>query len=223
MISQELKNKAHKLRLGGKTYNEISKELGVSKSSLSLWFSKSKDLSQIKEYNILKNRSDSLKRITKINHIRRLRLKELYLQNICDAEKEFDKNKINPVFIGALMLYLGEGDKSHDNHLFRIGNVDPNVLLITTRFVQQFLPESFKKIKFWLLCYPDHDMKKCENWWLERLNLGRTQMYKTQVIAGRHISKRLPFGVGNITIGGKMMKMKVLKWVDLMSEYLMRS
>jgi hypothetical protein len=95
-------------------------------------------------------------------------------------------------------------------------------LRIFIKFLSNFCGIDKNKIKFWLLCYPDHNKKECEEWWSKNLNLPLEKFYKAQVIQGKHKSKRLPYGVGNITIGGKVLKIKVLRWIELMCEELTR-
>jgi hypothetical protein len=80
-----------------------------------------------------------------------------------------------------------------------------------------------EKMRFWMLCYPDHDIEKCLNWWSESIGIGRNQFYKTQVIQGRSKEKKLLYGVGNIMITSTFLKTKVLRWIELMSDHLSRA
>ena len=82
--------------------------------------------------------------------------------------------------------------------------------------------DSEEKIKFWILGYSDLDIEKCISWWKKELNLKEINMYKTQIIVGRHKTNRLIYGVGNITISGKSLKIRIIKWIKLMCDDLMR-
>ena len=120
------------------------------------------------------------------------------------------------------MLYLGEGDKTNANNLVRIANIDFYVLKIFLKFLVSFCGVSKNKIRFWVLLYPDLDLKECEGKWQKELNFNKENFYKAQRIKGRHKTKRLIYGVGNIILGNKRLKIKILKWIDLLSKDLSR-
>ena len=224
MIKEEFKNRAYELRKLGRSYNFIKKELGISKSTLSYWFQYIDWSRNVKQKNAKEIEKISTNRIILMNKARRKQSIERHEKMKEEAIEEFEKYKDNPVFIGGLMLYLEEGDKSINNnngHL-RICNTDPFVLKIFIKFLIMFCDIKIEKIRFWLLCYPDHNIEKCLNWWSESIKINRSQFYKTQVIQGRHKEKKLLYGVGNITITSAFLKTKVLKWVELMSDYLSR-
>ena len=220
MIKEEFKRRAYELRKLGKSYNFIVKELGVPKSTLSYWFKYISWSRDIKNQNTKEVKKVSTKRIISINEVRKIKSVVKHAEMRREAEKEFEKYKNDPIFIAGLMLYLGEGDKSIKTGHIRICNIDPQVLKIFIRFLIMFCDVSIEKIRFWLLCYPDHDIKKCLNWWSESIKLNKNQFYKTQVIQGRHKEKKLIYGVGNITITSVFLKTKILKWIEMMSEHL---
>lgn len=222
MISHELKQKAIGLRKNGRSYNAITKETGISKGMLSYWFSKFDWSETALMQNVTRNREESRKRFLLMNKQKSFDLREKYNLVEKQATKEFELYKNNPLFVASLMLYLGEGDKSVIGHATRIGNIDSNVLKIFIKFLIMFCNIPKDKIKFWLLAYPDLNINNCVNWWLKELDLSKDNLYKTQVIQGRHKTKKLLYGVGNIIIGGKSLKIKILKWIDLVCDELTR-
>ena len=216
------KVQAIELRKSGHSYNEITEKLNVAKSTLSHWF-KNKEWSKIaKHKNIHKNTNKSRERILSLNKARQQKLNDKYTHISREATLSFEHIKSDPVFIAAIMLYLGEGDKSLKNNLVRIGNVDPAVLVIFIKFIRQYCSEYTGKVRFWLLYYDDNNLENCENWWSEEIGVSRDKFYKAQLIKGRHKHHKLPYGVGNITISGKDLKIKILKWLKLLSEDLKR-
>lgn len=222
MINKEFKSKAYNLRRLGKSYNFIRKELGISKSTLSYWFQYISWSREIRNKNRKDIEKESTRRIIKLNEVKRIQSNEKHEKMKKEAKEEFVKHKDNPLFVAGLMLYLGEGDKSVRTGHLRICNTDPFVLKIFMRFLTLFCDIDMSKIRFWLLCYPDHNIEKCLNWWSESIGLGKNQFYKTQVIQGRHKEKKLIYGVGNITITSTFLKTKVLKWIEIMSNHLSR-
>ena len=210
------------MRKDGSSYSDIQKRVKVSKGTLWYWFNKYEWSEEVRLKNIERNNIEATKRLLKYTNERRQKLDKVYEEARLEGQKEMKIFKDDPIFIAALMLYLGEGDKSLKGHSLRMANIDPAVLNIFIKFLQQFCKVDYNKIKFWLLCYPDHDVGLCENWWSENLGLPKDHFYKTQIIQGRHKSKKLPYGVGNITIGGKQLKVKVLRWIELMCQELLR-
>jgi transposase-like protein len=113
MINQELKNKAIELRKLGKSYNEISRELGLHNSALSYWFNGLLWSKEIESKNNQKYKQASRERIIAVNAERREKYDLIYVKTKTEALVEFELHKNNPLFVAALMLYLGEGSKLH--------------------------------------------------------------------------------------------------------------
>ena len=220
MIKGEFKSKAYNLRKLGESYNFIRKELGIPKSTLSYWFQYLDRSRNVRDKNAKEIEKESTSRIILMNKTKKRLSLEKHEKMKKEAIEEFEKHKNNPVFIGGLMLYLGEGDKSMNTGHLRIGNIDPYVLKIFIKFLIMLCDTNVEKIRFWLLCYPDHDIEKCLNWWSNSIGIKKSQFYKTQVIQGKHKEKKLLYGVGNITITSTFLKTKVLKWIEIMSEHL---
>ena len=215
MIRRELKEKAFELRKSGESYNSISTKLGIANGMLSYWFSRYEWSRKISETNSKNLAVYSRQRIIELNRKRAIKLKERYNLVENEAIKEFELYKNESIFIAALMLYLGEGDKSLANQMVRIGNIDVSVLKIFIKFLLKYCKIPIEKVRFWVLCYPDLDVKICETWWSKELGLKANNFYKSQVIQGKHKTKRLLYGVGTIIIGGKSLKIKLLKWIEL--------
>lgn len=211
------KDKAFTLRKNGYTYSYISKELNIPKGTLSDWFQHHPWSEEIKEKN---SRASAVKNIRILNEKITKKLKEKYKNAEAEAETEFKRHKNNPLFISGLMLYMGEGDKKRGDGIIRISNIDPGVLKIFALFLKRFLFVKQEKIKFWILLYPDLNEKICKIWWKNRLQIEDKSFYKNQIIQGKHKKKRLQYGVGNIILSNKFLKTKLLKWIDLISEYI---
>ena len=217
MIIPELKEKAIELRRSGASYNLISRETGITKGTLSYWFSNSNWSEETLLKNKARNLEESRRRIVMMNNKRSSDLADKYKKVEEEASREFEKFKNEPLFVAALMLYLGEGSKLAKHPSVRISNTDIAVLKIFINFVTKYCNIPLTDVRFWLLSYPDINHEKCLEWWIRGLNLSRNNLYKTQVIEGKHKTKRLLYGVGNIIIPLKILKIKILKWIELMS------
>jgi len=223
MISQELKNKAEELRKNGSSYNKISKEMGISKSMLSYWFGEKNWSKGIERKNRENSIEKSTKRIILMNDARKRKSLAKKDEIEYEATIEFEKYKDNSLFVAGLMLYSGEGDKSTKTGKIRIGNIDEYVLIIFIKFLTVFCGVKKDKIKFWMLGYNDQNIAESEEWWAKSTGIERKDFYKTQIIQGKHKTKRLLYGVGNIIMTSIELKIKILKWIDLMSKELSRA
>jgi hypothetical protein len=209
---------AFKLRKQGKTYREIQKLLGISRSTLCDWFKNEEWSKHIKKLNNNKNIKLSKERLEKLNNGRKLMLEKKYNQIEEEATREFELYKNDPLFIGGLMLYAGEGDKRTRN-LTRLSNSEFYLHSVFIRFSEKFLKVKRDKIKIWLLLYPDHDIEKSIDIWSKKLNLNKSNFNKSQIILGRLKSRKLQYGVGNSIISSTSLKKKILKWLELCELY----
>lgn len=209
------KKHAVKLRRSGKSYLEISKIVGVPKSTLAGWFKNEEWSNKMKQKNLYTASIKARKHMIRMNGLRAVQLAQRYVDAKNEADKEFERHSTTPLFTAALMLYLGEGDKSMDNNLVRITNVDPAVLRIFYLFVKRYCTEDEKRVRAWILLYPDLNPQICHEYWSRELGLSLQNFYKAQVIKGKHKTKKLHYGVGTITIGCKRLKVKILRWIEL--------
>lgn len=212
------KEDAISLRKDGKSYREIERTLGVSRSTLSDWF---RDLPWSRHY--VRQNSEKLiagakEKMMKMNMVRKIKLDYLYAKAEADAAAQYSKFKKDPLFWAGLMIYAGEGDKASRN-LTRMSNTDSYLHKILIAFSLKYLDIDKEHIKFNLILYPNHEKEACEAVWAKELGISRHLFHKTQVIKGREAKKKLQYGIGISIISGTVStKKKVLKWLDLAKE-----
>lgn len=211
--------KARDFRKRGFTYSEISKIVGVSPSTISLWFAKQSFSKKVRTDNEKRARKDNVKRLSFLNKYRSRERERHYDEAVKSAAVEYKHYKLSPLFTAGLMLYAGEGDNS-DNRLIRIANSKPALHLIFIKFATEFLGIPTRDIRFWLLLYPDLSEKECKKVWVKSIRLPEDQFYKTQVIEGKSRKRTLHIGVGNTIIGNAYLKRKLMKWIELASKEL---
>ncbi|NOY35358.1 MAG: hypothetical protein GXP44_00270 [bacterium] len=209
------KHKAFQLRKNGKSYKEINRLLKISLGTLSEWFKKEEWSRIIKEQKIAETKRVNSKRLRKINLTRKRKLEVLYKEMRMEAQREFVLFKKSFLFATAIALYWGEGDNSRSTGIVRISNTDFAVIKIFSDFLVKFCDVDKKKIRIWLLLYPNLDEQECKQKWIKKTKIPAENFYKTQVIKGKHKTKRLPYGVGNIIISNKCLKEKILEWIKL--------
>lgn len=208
---------AFELRRQGKTYREIERILGVSRSTLCEWFRNEEWSTHIKKSNIGSHIKLSAERLKKLHEGRRIMLEKKYRQVTEEAEKEFEIYKNDPLFMAGLMVYAGEGDKANRFHI-KLANSEFYLHLIFISFLEKFLKIERKNIKVWLLLYPDHNIEKSIQIWSEKLNINKSNFHKSQVIKGREKIRKLQYGVGNSIISSVALKKKILKWLEICKE-----
>lgn len=205
--------KAFELRKQGKTYREIEKLLGVSRSTLCDWFKNEEWSKHIKKSNTDKHIKISTEHLRKMNEGRQIILDKKYKNIEEEAEKEFEIYKNDPLFMAGLMLYAGEGDKLTKG-VIRLANTDFFIHKVFLNFTEKFIKIKRENIKISILLYPDLNIEKCKIKWSEELNVPINNFHKPQIIQGRSKTKRLHFGVGSIIISNSFLKRKLLRWID---------
>lgn len=212
-----LQGRALQLRRQGMTYSAISSELKVAKSTLASWFQKSlENFSEITKKNISENRKESKERLLEFTKKQKKMLFLKYEQAVKDAQREFEKFKLDPLFVAGLMLYAGEGDNKSRHHI-RISNTDWKLHSIFLTFCEKYLLFSRQNIHIQLLIYADNPQDELENFWSEKTAIHKKNFYKTQIIQGKS-KRRLQFGICMTIINSTRLKYKLLEWISLCKE-----
>ena len=209
------KHIAIKLRKEGKSYNKISKELDIAKSTLSGWFSNLDWSDVIKQELARKANFIARKRLRLVNKQRR-EMWEKWRQGYRDeASRQFPLLENNPLFLAGLMLYWGEGDSKMENCIVRLTNTDSEMIRIFTLFLYKICNVPKEKVKFQLTLYPDLKEEACKHFWSVKSNIPLSQFIKTQYIKGRHPTKRLNYGICVAYVSSRGLKEKIFTWLKL--------
>lgn len=204
------------LRRKGKSYNEIRKELGIPKSTLNSWFQGLR-WSQFVKKNLsekaLRLSTKRMRKIAKANKERWLKWRKQYRD---EAVKEFPQLKSNPLFTAGLMLYWGEGDGNLKNDT-RLSNIDPRMITLFNKFLLNICKVSKDDIFLSLTIYPDLSDNKCKIFWSNKTGISQNQFNKTQIIYGKHPTKRLENGICTIRVRrSRGLKEKIVIWINLL-------
>jgi transcriptional regulator with XRE-family HTH domain len=205
------KEEAFNLRRLGKSYNEIAEILGMSRSTLSLWFKGHSFSEEIRKSLTLNASLESTSRLHKLNKIRGDSLDSYYNRAMIEATLELEMHKNNPLFIAAISAYWGEGDKRSRNNV-RLINTDPIMLLLFIEFLTKFCSVPKENIKAALFIYPDLDESVCRKYWEKEI--GIYNFHKTMVLPGRHKTNKLQYGTCSVIVSNTYLKKKMLLWID---------
>lgn len=214
------KEKAIDLRKAGKSYNAILKELKIPKSTLSGWF---RDVDWSRELRVrlsAATQAESTTRIRELDKVRGAHLKRAYEEARNEAGKELAELKYNPVFIAGLMLYWGEGDR-RSKGLVSLTNTDPKMIKLFLFFLMNICKIPREKIRIHLLLYPDLDDWLSKAYWMRETGFPRENFTKSTVIAGKHKTRRLSFGICIVNVSSSYMKVKMLEWLKSVPDELM--
>jgi hypothetical protein len=220
-ISMNSKIVAIEMRSHGSTYSEISSKTGVPKGTLAGWFA---GMGWSKSLAISNHaRNFSLEKIKKMHDARRAKLEIYYEKAIVEADQVFHASRYDRIFVAGLMIYLGEGDRSVKNNFVRVSNSQSQPIAIFKRFLEHYCPNEATKAKLSLLLYPDLDPQQCKLWWSQNTGLDAESLSKPVIILGRHKTRRLRYGVGTLILSSKFLKKKILRWIDLLGEDLIKA
>jgi len=212
------KHIAVKLRKQGKSYNKISEELNVPKSTLFSWFSKENWSIDIKNELTKKANYIAKKRLLFFIKKRKEEWEKIRKGFREEASREFTSLAKNPLFIAGINIYWGEGDSKLSNGILRISNIDPRMINIFVRFAREILKIPEEKYRIGLILYPDLNEIKCKRFWQNVTKVPFEQFHKIQYIKGRHPTKRIENGICMFSVSSIKYKEKVKRWIDLFAE-----
>lgn len=214
------KNNAFALRKEGKGYKEISRLLGVPKSTLSEWFRGKPWSEEIKLKNIAISQPIGMSNILKALQVRKEKFQDYVIAARVAARREFEELKEDPLFIAGTMLYWGEGDNTHRSSATRLTNTNPALIRLFVRFLERACCVQKDKMRIELILYPDLDDLTCRRFWSNITSVPESQFYKTQHIKGRSQKRTSPSGICMVYVSDRVLKEKMLVWTNLVHEYL---
>lgn len=157
-----LKEKAKELRKQGISIIKIADQLGVSKSTISVWtrgITLTDDQKQKLLYReITDERVEAHSNVFKIRRLEYQKRGQLKIK------------KADPLYIAGCMLYWGEGTKNINN--CQMVNSELPMMVIFKKFLQDFFNVSNSMISININAYTDfHTKEKIQTYWLDGLQL----------------------------------------------------
>ena len=206
-----LKQKAIQLRLEGRSYTEILRQLQLkSKGTLSVWF---KDLKlPLKTKRLLKNNiARAFERgFFEFNKKRTVRIrfenKAAYQEGMSEVGTISHRELL---LIGAA-LYWGEGTK-HEHTRGTVSviftNSDPEMIKVFLRFVRIILKTKEERIRSGINLYDEKKIAISRKYWASITKLPEDRFYISQLVsrasAGKRDKNRLPYGTLSLRISDR--------------------
>jgi hypothetical protein len=217
------KFKAYKLRIVGRSYNEITKVLGTPKSTLSGWFI---DLELPKSaINRLKERvhAASLRGLMARNKNQTL-LAQARAQDMRETgEKLIRKLSKRDILMIGTALYWAEGykrpivinGKQRTQHSVSLANSDPDLILIFIRFLKEICKVPDGKIIIWVRYFEHQNPDYILDFWQKKCKIPYSnfrKMLQTVSISSQRKKKynSLPFGMAQISVSNTNLYHKIM-------------
>jgi uncharacterized protein YjcR len=214
----ELFNEVETSRKSGMSYTQLHKKYGVSKGTLSSWFSNSKWSGEIKTQLSIRNNEQSRIHMKNINIIRSSNMLLRRSRYIQEARDFYEKNKSNMLFIAGVSIYWGEGEKVNKGRVSII-NTDPTMLVTEINFFRKVLDISDSKLRAAMFLYNDLNKNSMLEYWSKTLKLPKSQFIKTQILPSRshHTKRKVLYGICNIYFSSVEYNIKIKEWINLLS------
>jgi len=220
------KQEAIKLRLQGKSYNEIRKLLGIpSKGTLSYWF-KNFPLPPEAQKKLAKNSELAHKRgLFRFNLERTKAIEQENKEARLKAKREINiLTKRELLLIGAA-LYWGEGSKGSRNGVGKgiaIANSDPLLVAMFMRFVREILCTTEDRIRAGIQVHDNVDIEVARRFWSKVTKLPIDRFYIIKQISSASKKKRppnsLPHGTAIIKVNKRVLFYRVMGYIEGLAE-----
>lgn len=205
------------LRKQGKSYSQIKEELGLSKSTLSVWLRKY-PLSR-ERINELRGRSET--RIEKYRQTMQRKKDVRLAQYYKEEKKKWLPLSARELFLSGLFLYWGEGGKTIHGQV-SINNTDPDVLKFTLYWIRIALKIPKDKIQVYLHLYNDMDIQKEINFWSKKLNMSEKYFSKPYIKKSTRAGltqKGFGHGTCGLRVNNTVLKERILMAIKAMADY----
>ncbi len=225
------KNKALKLRLEGKSYNEINKILGIPKATLSGWFTRL-ELSDKANNRISKRVSEkSLKGLIERNKSQTHLAEQRARATRETAKREITKLSKRELFLLGVSIYWTEGYKKpivqngkiKTFHSVSITNSDPNLIKMFTKFLIDICKVPEEKITANLRIYKHQNENYLLEFWSKTTNIPYSRIKKFYYgVSESNLDKKpfntLPYGTIQIRVNNTELYHKIMGWIDGLSQ-----
>lgn len=216
------KDQAIKLREKGESIKQIAKALFVSKGSVSSWVRNVK-LSNRQQLR-LKEREHSRDVVEK-RRASRLKNELLKRRVVIDgAKKDIKLISINDLKLIGSALYWAEGRK-RGQRVISFSNSDPEIIKIMIRFFREVCGVDKKKFRGHIHTHSHLNAKAAEMYWSHISGIPTSQFYKTYVkpsVSTKGKMDRLPYGTFDITICDSLLYLRVMGWIEKISNLILK-
>ena len=220
-------DQALELRLEGKSYNEISTQLGISKSTLSGWFTglvlSNKAQGRIKNRVAEGTLRGLIKRNKNQTHLARERMR---IQRNTAREEMVSASPHDLRLIGTA-LYWAEGykravqvkGKEKTYHPVALSNSDPVLAKVFVHFLREICNVADKDIRIEVRLYEHMNKEKVIEYWMKTLTLARSNFGNvyfgiSRASQGKRPFNRLPYGTIQVRVNNTNLFHRIMGWIE---------
>lgn len=227
IVMRNDKFKAYKLRIQGKSYNEINKLLAIPKSTLSGWFSElvlpqeAQDRLKKRVYN--KSIQTLIERNRAQTHLAEKRSR-LIRQN---SKLEIGRINKRDLLVFGVALYWAEGykrPKIKDNkvktyHPVSLTNSDPILIKLFLSFLRETCQVPENRIKASIRIFEHQNEGYLMDFWQRTTQIDNSRfgkVYKTMSIPSQRKKSfnTLPYGTIQIIVSDTKLYHKIMGWIE---------
>jgi len=208
----EVRDRAFRLRLAGKSYNEIRNAIGVPKSTLSSWFK------HVVLSDIARTRLASRTRLGSATLVKRNKMQTHKAEQRAREARALAKGKVpvltkRDLLIIGTVLYWAEGykrlhirdGKERMSHSISFVNADPLMIKAFLRFSQEELVVPVEEIHLTMRLYPHINEENARTYWKRVTGLPLSCFQRTTNMVsiaskGKRPYNRLPYGTLQVGI-----------------------
>ncbi len=220
MVQKNLRQKAFKLRLEGKSYGEIKSKLKIPKSTLSSWF-KNLELPPVIQKILDEKGRAPRKQLMEFN---RRRTQIIQLENIKlrqAAANEIKKiSKYELLLIGTA-LYWAEGYNKQGkvrSPYLSFGNSDARMAILFLRFLKEVMHVDEDSLRPVVQIHKNISAKAAIKFWAKATDIPEERFRVTHQTSraskGRRPRNSLPYGTFKLNVNGRLNFFKVKGWID---------
>lgn len=203
--------------------NEIIKETGYSKASVSLW---TRDVVLTEEQRTkisLKGRSmESIERRRASRNLNEAKKRQIIVNN---AKKDFSNLNLRELKLIGAMIYWGEGRKV-GNWSVSLANSNPLIIKVMMRFFRDVCKVPEEKFRAHIHTFEGASVSKAELYWSEVSGIPLKQFYKTYAKPNKaSLQKRmtLPYGTLDIYVHDTKLFLTIKGWIERVSEIVLKN
>ena len=217
-MKKEEKEYARLLRRKGMSLNDIVREVGVSKASVSLWVRDIELSAQQKKKLSAHGRSVESIEKRRISRIQGTLKKHRAV--IDSAKEQISTLSKQELLLVGTALYWGEGGKTNKG-MARISNSDPDVIKFMMNFFREIFNVPHAKFRGHVHTFSHLNAEKAERYWSTVSGIPRKQFYKTYSkpsIASKGKRDKLPYGTFQIYVCDTIIFLTIKGWIERLSE-----
>jgi hypothetical protein len=218
------KQKAISLRKKGRSYNEISRILDVSKSTLSLWLKNVKMPPEIEKRFWDKTRKKWSESITAFNKKQGEIAKNLAGKRQRTAAKEIRKLSKRELLLIGVALYWAEGYKKN-RWAIHFTNSDPEMIKVMIRFLKEICGVPELGMRAAVQIHPNTTSAKAINYWskvtgISKKNFCKTYLRVSPSSKGKRPINTLPYGTLRIGVYNIEIADRIKGWIRGVSKHI---